>query len=309
MRSIASEMFCGQVVSQDLLGEIVVIVETFPKLTRTELANTICELFSWKRPTGKLKTVECRQFLECLDARGIIQLPACNHKYIRLTQPSVDHTRRTDCQPIISAKLSELTPLWLNRVRNYAQTAALVRVHQSLSLPGLPDPIRRPAALFHPIWRPSGESGLPAVFQSGVADGRQGSMDWLDATQQRCQEPCRKSYATAGFLIFPWVRVKNLASSVLSMAVKTVPNDWFACYGYRPVLIETLVDQKRYAGTCYRAANWVYVGETTGRGRMDIKNTRKGEAVKDIFLYPLSKNHRQRLMVADQRASPPPTTE
>jgi hypothetical protein len=73
--------------------------------------------------------------------------------------------------------------------------------------------------------------------------------------------------------------------------------------------METLVDQKRYAGTCYRAANWVYVGETTGRGRMDIKNTRKGEAVKDIFLYPLSKNHRQRLMVADQRASPPPTTE
>jgi hypothetical protein len=121
MRSIASEMFCGQVVSQDLLGEIVVIVETFPKLTRTELANTICELFSWKRPTGKLKTVECRQFLECLDARGIIQLPACNHKYIRLTQPSVDHTRRTDCQPIISAKLSELTPIWLDRVRDYAQ--------------------------------------------------------------------------------------------------------------------------------------------------------------------------------------------
>jgi hypothetical protein len=96
-------------------------------------------------------------------------------------------------------------------------------------------------------------------------------------------------------LIFPWVRVKNLASSVLSLAGKTVPGDWCECYGCRPVLMETLVDQSRYNGTCYKAANWVYVGQTTGRGRMDRQNKRRGEAVKDIYLYPLLKRFRSAL--------------
>ena len=74
-----------------------------------------------------------------------------------------------------------------------------------------------------------------------------------------------------------------------------MPDDWFDCYGSRPVLMETFVDQQQYKGTCYRAANWVHVGETTGRGRMDRQNTRKGMAVKDIYLYPLSKRFREAL--------------
>ena len=92
MRSTPSETFCGQTIEQDQLNEIAMIVATFPKLTRTELANTICELFSWKRPTGKLKTVECRQFLERLDAKGIIQLPACQPQYAKRTKFSVGKT-------------------------------------------------------------------------------------------------------------------------------------------------------------------------------------------------------------------------
>ncbi len=126
MRSISSEPFCGELISPDQINEISVIVATFPKLTRTELANTICELFSWKRPTGKLKTVECRQFLERLDARGIIQLPACNIQFIRQTKPNVDRTRRTDCQSTLSAKLSELSPLRAEPSPKLRPKAALV---------------------------------------------------------------------------------------------------------------------------------------------------------------------------------------
>jgi hypothetical protein len=294
MRSIASEMFCGQVVSQDLLGEIVVIVETFPKLTRTELANTICELFSWKRPTGKLKTVECRQFLERLDARGIIQLPACNHKYIRLTQPSVDHTRRTDCQPIISAKLSALTPLWLNRVRNYAQRRLWYEYMDRYHYLGYRIPFG--AQLRYFIQSTVSQTRLGCLQFSSPAwrmAARDGWIGWTDT--QRCQN-LQKIVCNSRFLIFPWVRVKNLASSVLSMAVKTVPDDWFACYGYRPVLMETLVDRKQFSGTCYKASNWIHVGETSGRGRMDREKKRKGVSVKAIYLYPLSKLFRRELM-------------
>jgi hypothetical protein len=135
---------------------------------------------------------------------------------------------------------------------------------------------------------------VSAIFQSGVADGRQGR--WIGWSDEQRRRNLQKIITNSRFLIFPWVQVKNLASSVLSLAVKKVPDDWFDCYGCRPVLMETLVDQKRYKGTCYQAANWVYVGETTGRGRMDRQNKRKGMAVKDIYLYPLSKRFRQELM-------------
>ena len=121
MRSMSSEPFCGQVIYRDQISEIAVIVDTFPKLTRTELANTICELFSWKRPTGKLKTVECRQFLERLDARGIIRLPACKNQYTKQTKPTAGRTTRTDSQSTLSTKLSELSPIVLTRVQNHSQ--------------------------------------------------------------------------------------------------------------------------------------------------------------------------------------------
>jgi hypothetical protein len=116
---------------------------------------------------------------------------------------------------------------------------------------------------------------------------------WNDAQRLR---NLQKIISNSRFLIFPWVRVKNLASSVLSLAAGTVPHDWLGCYGRRPVLMETLVDRTKYNGTCYQAANWVHVGETTGRGRMDRRNKRQGVAVKDIYLYPLSKKFRRELM-------------
>jgi len=89
--------------------------------------------------------------------------------------------------------------------------------------------------------------------------------------------------------------VKNLASSVLALAVKTIPKDWQRIYGYRPVLMETLVDGKRFKGTCYKAANWIHMGKTTGRGRMDRANQKQGAAVKEIYVYPLTSQFRQEL--------------
>jgi hypothetical protein len=97
------------------------------------------------------------------------------------------------------------------------------------------------------------------------------------------------------FLILPWVRVRNLASSVLSRATRALSRDWERDYGWQPWLLETLVDQSRFAGTCYRAANWMAVGETTGRGRQDRLHQRHGAAPKTIFMYPLIANVRDQL--------------
>jgi hypothetical protein len=94
---------------------------------------------------------------------------------------------------------------------------------------------------------------------------------WSDETRAR---NLQKIINNSRFLILPWLAIKNLASTALSLAVKTVSDDWQRCYGQRPVLMETLVDRSRFKGTCYRAANWVFLGETTSRGRMDRGNKR-----------------------------------
>ncbi len=97
------------------------------------------------------------------------------------------------------------------------------------------------------------------------------------------------------FLLLPWVRVPNLASHVLALSVRTVTRDWERQYGLRPWLVETLVDSQRFSGHCYRAANWLDVGLTTGRGRQDSRHQRHGVSPKQILLYPLRANVCQRL--------------
>ena len=99
----------------------------------------------------------------------------------------------------------------------------------------------------------------------------------------------------ARFLIFPWVTSRNLASRILSGVVQEMPLDWQVRYGYRPVLLETFIDTERFRGTCYRAANWISVGQTQGRGKLDRQH-RRSLPVKDILLYPLHKRFRRKLL-------------
>ena len=89
--------------------------------------------------------------------------------------------------------------------------------------------------------------------------------------------------------------INGLASKILALSARHMPSDWQTQYGYRPLLLETLVDTTRFRGTCYRAANWLHVGQTSGRGRMDREHQRHGQAIKDIYVYPLVRDARQRL--------------
>ena len=115
---------------------------------------------------------------------------------------------------------------------------------------------------------------------------------WSDE-QRRCH---LQSIVNNGrFLILPWVRVKGLASKILALSARRIPRDWEIRYGYRALLLETLVDAERFHGTCYRAANWINVGQTAGRGRMDHDHKAHGQPVKDIYVYPLARDARQRL--------------
>jgi hypothetical protein len=115
---------------------------------------------------------------------------------------------------------------------------------------------------------------------------------WDDAVRGR---NLQRVVQNSRFLILPWVRIKNLASTALSVASRRLVSDWCERYGLEPLLVETLVDQERFSGVCYRAANWIVLGTTSGRGRMDREHRRDGWAPKTVLVYPLLSDAVERL--------------
>jgi hypothetical protein len=293
MQSERVEKFCGQTVNKEQLDEIIEIIETFPSLSRTELANTVCELFSWKRPTGKLKSVECRQFLESLDAKGIIALPACRKQYAKKGEAKISRTAKADIQSTICLNLKQLEPILLTKVESRQQRQLWYEYIDRYHYLGYQLPF---GAQLRYFIKSGATNDILGCFQFSSPAWKMALRDrWIGWSDEQRKANLQKIVNNSRFLIFPWVEVKNLASSALALAVRTVPDDWQHCYGYRPVLMETLVDAKRFKGTCYKAANWIHMGKTTGRGRMDRYGKQQGIAVKEIYVYPLTSRFRQEL--------------
>jgi hypothetical protein len=144
------------------------------------------------------------------------------------------------------------------------------------------------------VSRPS--SAVVGVVQFSSPAWRMSARDrWIGWDDEQRRRNLQRVINNSRFLVLPWVQVKNLASKVLSLACRRVRRDWADRYGVEPFMAETLVDVSRYHGGCYRAANWVYVGSTTGRGRMDRDHRRHGVSPKRVFMYPLVRDAARRL--------------
>jgi hypothetical protein len=124
---------------------------------------------------------------------------------------------------------------------------------------------------------------------------------WIGWQERTRRENLQHVVNQSRFLIVPWVRVKNLASTILSLSVRQMREDWREDYAVDPWLAETLVDSARYSGVCYRAANWILVGTTSGRGRMDRGHQRHGAQPKSVWVFPLASDARARLCGAGGR--------
>ena len=296
MQGISSETFCGRTFSSEELCEINEITTNCQGLSRTELANTVCELFNWKRPTGRLKTVECRQFLEHLETEGVIDLPGRKNGRPRGVKTKVGRTRKGEAEEIISGKLKEFSPLMLCRVRSKKQRDLWYEYIDRYHYLGYQLPFG--AQLRYFIESSKGENKILGCLQFSSSAWKMAPRDkWIGWNDEQRERNLQKIINNSRFLLFPWVKVKNLASSVLALASRVVLDDWERSYGYRPVLLETLVDERRFKGTCYKAANWIHVGTTTGRGRMDRDNKRRGLSPKEIYVYPLTRGFREHLVV------------
>ena len=286
--------FSGQPVTAGDLAVIRRLVKLYGGLSRTELANTVCELLEWQRPNGKLKTIECRQFLESLHERSVIELPAMRVGRPRGSRTKVSLSAEGEAREPLVGSLRDVTPLAIERVQTAADRALWRELVERYHYLGHRVPFGAHLRYLIRITRPEPQVIGCLQFSSPAwrMAARERWIGWDDeARAQRLQHIVNNSR----FLILPWVRVRNLASGVLSQAARALCKDWKTHYGLQPWLLETLVDPARFSGTCYRAANWIEVGETTGRGRQDRDHLRHGAQPKTVFVYPLTAHARDRL--------------
>ncbi len=293
----------GQTFGADLIEGIRSAISTGLETTRSGLSRRVCEWLDWRSVNGHLREIGARKALLALERAGLIELPPAQCQPPQglgraregCAQGNVQVEGRLDqlgevTLVAVTAKQTELSALWKRLLDSHhplgsgplcgAQQRYLIRSEQAGWLGGL----AFSAAAWH-------------------LRERDAFIGWSARTRRA---NLHKVVANSRFLLLPGVRVAHLASHVLGLAARTIAVDWQRRYEYRPVLLESFVDERAYAGTCYQAANWQRVGETAGRGRQDRYNE-QAVGRKAIYLLPLTKGWRQALYAsADRRLRLPP---
>jgi len=292
VETLLKTTFSGRRFTRKQLAQVQETVERFPKLTRTELARTVCEHLDWKTPNGKLKVESCLILLEKLEANGVVSLPATQarrEQHRRVPQLDKD-TPKTP----IEAALSTLMPIRLEPVGSSGPDREQWKGYlQTYHYLGYRQPVGPHRGYF--IVSQQGQQRLGCLLFSASAAWALAPRDrWIGWDLQHRTKLLPLVLSNDRFLIFPWVDVPHLASHALSLATRQIGEDWVRAFGYRPVLIETFVDPTRFAGTCYRAANWQFLGLTQGRGRL-APDPQCRTSKKEIFVYPLQSDWQQQL--------------
>ncbi len=286
--------FSGRRFTRKQLARVQETVARFPKLSRAELALTLCELLNWRTPNGKNKIQSCLSLLEALEAHGVVRLPT---KQARKAQQRQIRTFENDPpDPPIDEALSTVAPIRLERVSAGEDWERWKTYLQTYHYLGYRQPVG--ALLGYFVVSEARQQRLGCLLFSAAAARVLAPRDlWIGWEEKHRTKLLHLVLSNNRFLIFPWVHVPDLASHTLSLATKQIGRDWVQAYGYRPVLIETFVDPTRFAGTCYRAANWQLLGQTQGRGRLEPDRPEADQASrkskKDIYVYPLQSDWRQ----------------
>jgi len=271
------------------INEIREIVLAYRDRSRRFISQEICRRWGWRQPNGVLKDMICRGLLLQLEARGFIELPPRKqhppNPLLRHPRPAAVELDQTP----IECKLSDLRPIELLQVRG----TGFQKLYNSL------------IDQYHYLryTRPVGEHlEYLALVQGRVvaclgwcsAPRHIGCRDrYIGWSKEQRQRNLSLILINTRFLILPWVKVPHLASHLLGLNVRRISQDWQKVYGHEVVWLETFVDPERgFLGTCYKAANWIYLGKTTGRGKDD--HTHKvNRSLKMVFGYPLRRDFRQ----------------
>jgi hypothetical protein len=282
------KVYSGRFFSDAEIDRIRQWIREDPSLKRTPLSRKICQSFGWVKPNGTLTALSCRMALLRMERDGLLVLPpsqcantnrsgAWRIRYPELSAP----------QPSYDWPLSACPNLHLRPAASRAEEHLwndFIQRYNYLGHKPLPGAQIRYFAF-------SGETPLTCLGFGASAWKVAPRDTFIGRSHDQRKAGLSFIVNNARFLIFPWIKTKCLASQLLSLAARRIQHDWRERFAFAPVLIETFVECDRFKGTCYRAANWIHVGKTQGRGKLDV-NKQFALPVKDIFLYPLQKNFR-----------------
>ena len=290
----ATTRFSGRAFSARDLTLIREVVRDCPGLSRMELARTVCELLRWRRPNGRLKARECREFLERLDAAGTLVLPDKRRGRVVGSVTRVPRTAAGEPGRPLGGTVRDVEPLAVELVREPVQRLLFRELVGRYHYLGHTVPFG--AHLRYLVYASRPARAVVGCLQFSSPAWRMAARDrwvgWDEGTRAR---NLQRVVNNSRFLLLPWVTVRNLASAVLARSLAQMAVDWPRRYRLEPWLVETLVDPRHHHGGCYRAANWVALGATTGRGRMDRLCRRVGEAPKTVLVYPVVRDAKRRL--------------
>jgi hypothetical protein len=281
----APARYCGREFTAEEMARIGELVATLP--TRRAIADALCDALCWRRPDGRRKDMSARVALLRMERDGLITLPPPRNANGNGAIPRHQKTPQLQLPLVAPSSLDALGEIELVVVSTKAASMRWRELVASYHYLGY-TPFAG-AQLRYLIESSSGTLGALGFAASAWSCApRDAHIGW-DAPTRKAR--LHLVVGNARFLILPEVRVPNLASHVLARVARRLRGDWQAAYGYAPVLLETFVETGRFTGASYNAANWILVGRTKGRGKLDRTNEH-ALAVKDIYLYPLHRNYR-----------------
>ncbi|MDD9304541.1 MAG: DUF4338 domain-containing protein [Desulfobacter sp.] len=281
--------FGSRSITEQELEHIKQTIDMFGNLSVKELTHTICEHLNWRTPSGTNKWDACAKMLRAFEKKGEFKLPA---KRLR-SKPkpkSIVHSKKTDPSALLSCDLKELDQICLTEADTREQKELWNEYTDRYHYLGYKKPFGYRIRYFIT----SGDRILGCLLFSGAAKTLARRDRWIGWSSSQREQTLPWVINNSRFLIFSWVRIKNLASHVLGKADARVAKDWKRKWGFSPVLMETFVDPAHYPGTCYLAANWKYIGMTTGKGRVRNHASYK-TSPKKIFVHPLTRQFSTRL--------------
>jgi hypothetical protein len=280
----------GRAISSEDILYIREMIAAHPGESRRTLSKKLCEAWQWKQANGALRDMVCRSLLLVLDRAGHIKLPPV--KFV----PRNPLARRARPEPVLidttqrEGELRQIQPLEFMQVRRSGDEPLFNSLMEQHHYLGYEQPVGE--HLKYLVW----SQGRPVACVAWSSAPRHiGARDRYIGWDQRARR--RNVHLIAyntRFLILPWVRVNHLASHILGQMAARISDDWQSLYGHPIYFLETFVDPERFRGTCYRAANWVVMGATTGRGKQSNSYV-PNRSIKQVLGYPLTKRFRELL--------------
>ena len=280
----------GRVITAEDILYIRELIAADPTASRRTLSKRLCEAWQWRQPNGTLRDMVCRGLLLMLERAGQITLPPVSYvrhnPLAKRTRPMPVMINRTP----IEGALREIQPIELQQVRRTGEERLFNSLMEEYHYLGYEQPVGE--HLKYLVWA----QGRPiACVAWSSAPRHLGSRDrYIGWNAEARRRNIRFIAYNTRFLILPWVRVPHLASHILGTMTSVLSGDWERMYGHPVYFAETFIDPGRFRGTCYRAANWKFLGLTTGRGK-DDQTYKPNRPIKEILGLPLTQRFRELL--------------